>query len=307
MSPPPPAGPQGAPAPQLVGAMLLMALAAACTAVDAAIVRVVSADLHALEIALFRNLFSLIVFLPWLVRAGPGVLRTRHLPLHLIRAGLKLAALVAYFYALAVLPLADVTAIAFATPLFVALGAVLFLGEVLRFQRWGALVAGFVGVLVVLRPGSAVFDPRMLAAIGAAVALSGVALFLKYLAMREPANTIVGLNLLLSVPLALVLALPVWVTPDLPLFGWLALQGTLGAIAQLAATHAMSRADVSLLMPIEFLRLPLVALLGWLAFAEAVDVWTWVGGALIFASTVYLTRREAAASRRSLPAPSAEP
>lgn len=274
-------------------ACLLMLVVAACNAIDTAIIRVVARELHPLEIGFFRNLFSLILILPWLYRVGPDVFRTSRPGLHALRAVVKLAALVTLFYAISIMPLADVTAIAFTAPLFVAIGAVLFLGETMRIRRWSAIALGFAGVLVVLRPGTGVFDPRMLAAVVSAIGFAGIALLLKFLAGREPPATIVGLNLIITVPLALVLALPVWITPSPELLGWMALQGTLGALAQLAVTRAMAKADVSLLMPIEFVRLPLVVVIGYLAFGELADLWIWAGAALICGSTFYLTRREA--------------
>jgi drug/metabolite transporter (DMT)-like permease len=277
-------------------ASLLMVVVAACNATDTAIIRVVTQELHPLEIGFFRNLFSLLLILPWLYRAGPGVLRTSRLGVHVARAIIKLAAIVMLFYAITIMPLADVTAIAFTTPLFVAIGAVLFLGETMRVRRWGAILVGFLGVLVVLRPGTAVFDPRMLAAVASAIGLGAIALLLKFLAGREPPATIVGLNLIITVPLALLLTLPVWITPGLDLLGLMVLQGGLGALAQFSATRAMALADASFLMPIEFVRLPLVVILAYVAFGELADLWTWAGAALIFVATFYLARREAALS-----------
>jgi drug/metabolite transporter (DMT)-like permease len=277
-------------------ASLLMLVVAACNASDTAIIRVVAQDLHPLEIGFFRNLFSLVLILPWLYRTGPGVFRTSRLGIHLARAVIKLAALVMLFYAITFMPLADVTAIAFTTPMFVALGAVLFLGETMPVRRWGAILVGFLGVLVVLRPGTAVFDPRMLTAVASAIGLAAIALLLKFLAGREPPATIVGLNLVITVPLALLLALPIWVTPSLHLLGWMALQGALGALAQLSVTRAMALADASFLMPIEFVRLPLVVVLAYVAFGELADLWTWAGAALIFVATFYLARRGATLS-----------
>jgi drug/metabolite transporter (DMT)-like permease len=277
-------------------ASLLMLVVAACNAIDTVIIRIVAEDLHPLEIGFFRNLFSLLLILPWLHRVGPGVFLTSRLSIHVARAAIKLAALVSLFYAITIMPLADVTAIAFTTPLFVAIGAVLFLGETMRFRRWGAILIGFLGVLVVLRPGTAVFDPRMLAAVASAIGLATIALLLKFLAGREPPATIVGLNLFITVPLALLLALPVWVTPSLDVLGLMALQGALGALAQLSVTRAMALADVSFLMPIEFMRLPLVVVLAYVAFGELAGPWVWAGAVLIFVSTFYLARRVAALS-----------
>jgi drug/metabolite transporter (DMT)-like permease len=166
----------------------------------------------------------------------------------------------------------------------------------MRFRRWSAILVGFLGVLVVLRPGTAMFDPRMLAAVASAIGLAAIALLLKFLAGREPLVTIVGLNLVITVPLALLLTLPVWITPGVDLLGLMMLQGALGALGQFSAARAMALADASFLMPIEFVRLPLVVILAYVAFGELADLWTWAGAALIFVSTFYLARRGAGLS-----------
>lgn len=282
-------GGRARPGPATVGA-LLMLVVAGCNAVDTALTRVVTQELHPLEVAFFRNLFSLVLILPWLLRAGPGVLRTSRPALHVARAALKLVAMVLLFFAISIMPLADVTAIVFTSPLFVVLGAALLLGETLTLRRLAAVALGFLGILVVLRPGSAVFDPRMMTAVGAAVGFAGIALLLKAMSAREPAPTLVGLNLVITVPLAFLLTLPVWSTPRPAILLYLAAQGGLGALAQVAVTRAMTKADASFLTPIEFVRLPLVVLLGYVLFLETPDLWMWLGSALIFIALAYLLR-----------------
>lgn len=272
--------------------IVLMLAAALCTAVDTGLIRIIGETLHAFEIAFFRNLFSLLLIMPWLLRAGLGSLRSDRMPLHALRAVLKLVALTSFFYAVTIMPLADVTAIAFTTPLFVAVGAVLFMGERSLRRRWVAIVFGFVGALVVLRPGDQVFEPLMLTAVLAALGNATIALILKFLSVREPLHVIVGLNLLLSVPLALVIALPFWVWPSWWVLALLCVDGALGLCAQTALARSLALADASILMPVDFIRLPLVVLIGWAAFGEAVDLWIGVGGAMILASIFYLTRVE---------------
>ncbi|HET6468570.1 MAG TPA: DMT family transporter [Geminicoccaceae bacterium] len=267
------------------GALFMLA-ATSCAAVDTVIVRLVVQGLDPILIAFFRNLFSLVFMLPWIVAQRRAAIATRRLPMHAFRALLKLLALSCFYWAVARLPLAEVTAITFSTPLFVALGAVLLLGERLPRARALAMLAGFLGVLIVLRPGGPGFGPGTIAALLAALGLAGVALSVKSLSRTDPPDTIVVLNLLLSAPLGLLLALPVWRTPGLALLGWLVVQGVLGAVAQLAVTRAMRLADASTIVPIDFLRLPIVGLLAFLAFGEVADLWTWLGGAVIVAATI---------------------
>jgi drug/metabolite transporter (DMT)-like permease len=267
-----------------------MLVSTASIAIDAALIRVTSAELHPFEIAFFRNLFSLVLVLPWLLRAGPEAWRTQAFGLHLLRAALKLAALCSLFYAISLMPLAEVTAIAFTAPLFVALGGGLLLGERLRAVAWAAILVGFGGVLIVLRPGSALFDPVILAAIAAALGQAGIILVLKFLTRTEPTVRLVGLNLALSVLLGSLIAIPVWTWPSPFVLLLLAAQGALGALGQTCTARALSLADASVIMPVEFMRLPLVVLIAWLAFDEPGQIWTWVGGAVIFGATFVLVR-----------------
>lgn len=289
--------------PVLRGA-ILMTIAATSVAVDTIIIRIVSTEIHPFEIGFFRNFFSLLVLLPWLMRAGLGGLKSPRMPLHLVRAMLKLAAMICFFYAVKLLPLAAVTAIAFTTPLFASLGSMVFLGEAAHGRRLAALFAGFVGVLIVIRPGAEVFDPDILIALAAAIGLGGVVLLMKYLSVRENPPAVVSLNLLMTAPIAFILMLPVWTTPSLPFLGLLAVQGILGGVSQLCVSRAMSLADASILIPIEFLRLPLVIILAWIVIGEGTDIWTLVGGAVIFVATVALIRRERSISIDSASLPS---
>lgn len=193
-----------------------MLVLAGCTALDAVIIRLVGATIHPFEIGFFRVLFALMLVAPWLARTGWAALRTDFLPLHACRAVLKLFAQIAYFYAILIMPLADVAAIGFTKPIFVAIGAALFLGEIMRARRWSAIALGFVGILIILRPTSTVFDPWILTAVLAAMGLAGVNLMMKFLAGREATTRILAWNLMISVPIALVLALPGMDHPHAP-------------------------------------------------------------------------------------------
>jgi drug/metabolite transporter (DMT)-like permease len=159
--------------PVLVGAALML-LTAVVQVVDSIVVRYLAEELHPLEIVFFRNLFSLLALAPLLSRQERSLRANGLWPLHATRAVLKIAALTAAFAAISLLPLSVFTAIAFTTPLFVALGATLFLGEPLRPSRMAAILAGFVGVVVVLRPTEAPVGLGALLALGAAAALAVV-------------------------------------------------------------------------------------------------------------------------------------
>ena len=263
-----------------------MAFAVSCVAVDTMLIRVVSREIHPFEIAFFRNLFSVAAVLPFLIRTGWGGLRTPRLPLHIARAALKLFALVCFFFAISQSPMAMVTAIAFSSPLFIALGSMAFLGEPWRRMRLMGLAVGFAGVLIVIRPGLAPMDASIVFAMLSALGLGGVGLLMKYVSVREAPHSVVALNVLLTIPIAAILMIPVWATPSPAMLGLMVVQGLIGGVSQLCVSRAMSMADASIISPIEFLRLPLVVVLAWFLFQEPTDVWTLAGGTIIFAATL---------------------
>lgn len=284
----------------LVGAGLMLA-SSTVAVLDAVIVRVVAAEVHPFEIVFFRNFFSLLVLLPFLSASDRAFTANRLWIVHGSRATLKLGALTASFLAVTMLPLSVVTAVAFTTPLFVHLGSILFLGERARVSRICALVAGFVGVVVVLRPTEVPLGLGAVLALASALGLAAVVLLLKFSSERESALKIVWLNLVITVPVAFLLCLPVWTTPSLPTLGLLALQGVGGLLAQLAVTRAMRMSDASLLVMIDFIRLPLAVLLGLALFGEAVELAVLVGGGIILAAIVLLLNFERNASKNGDP------
>ena len=273
--------------PTLAGA-LLMGTAACGMAVDTIIARMVVQEVHPTVLVFFRNLFSLMIMAPWLWRMRHSVFRTSRLTLHIVRNLLKLGALITFFTAVGLMPLAGVTAIQFAMPLFAAAGAVLFLGEAPSRRRTLSTLVGFMGVLLIIRPGVETITIGAFAAVASAILQAGVGLMVKYLGRFDPPNTIVALTLVLSLPLSLLPALFFWTTPALPMLGLIAIQGGIGVIAQICITRGMRKADASLMMPIDFVRLPLVALIAYLAFGEVPDSWTWAGAAVVFVSLLTL-------------------
>lgn len=280
--------------PLLRGALLAL-VSAGCIAVDTVLARVVTQEVSPFVLVFFRNFFGFLILAPGLALSGRAAFATQHLLLHIVRAALKILGFVAFFYGLMMVPVADATAIAFATPLFAAVGAALFLGETLRHGRMAAIVFGFLGVLIVLRPGSGALQVGAFAILASALALAAMSLLAKLLARHDPANTIIALNLALSVPLALLAALPFWTTPSLTMLGLMAIQGALGAASQFCFIRALHLADASLMIPIDLVRLPLVALLGFLVLGQVPDGWTWLGAAVIGAAIILLLRAGARA------------
>jgi len=239
------------------------------------------------------------VLVPWLMRIGLGSLRTEKFWFYVLRAAVSLVSMLTWFYGITLVPLATATTLNFTGPLFATAGAALVLGETVRLRRWVAVVMGFFGVLVIIRPGVASLDPNMLIILlSAATAGLGV-VTVKFLSRSESATAIVTYMVLYSAPLALIPALFVWRWPSAAALGELVLLGMLGTTAHFAMVRAYSAADASACAPFEFLRMPMAVLIAWLVFAEVTDLWTWLGAALIAGSSIYVAHREAQLARRA--------
>ncbi|KFN50072.1 hypothetical protein P873_00840 [Arenimonas composti TR7-09 = DSM 18010] len=263
-------------------------------------IRLASAQLHAFEIAFFRAFFGLAFVLPLLLRHGPGLMRTRRLGFYVMRCAIGMVSMLAGFWAIVHLPLAQAVAISYSTPLFVTLGAVVFLGEVVRARRWTAVLIGFAGVLVIMRPGAASFSAGSLVALLAALASANAAISIKFLSRSEHPDAIVIWTTLLWVPMAALPAVLVWVTPTGITWLWIVLAGALGSGGHMLWTRALKLADASLLTPISFLQILVVGVFGWWLFDEAVDRWTCAGAAIIFAANIYIARRETRLARHAV-------
>lgn len=282
-----------------VRASLYMLTAVAASGLSNCLMRVATDHgVHTFQATFFRNAvgFVAVALIAFVAREIP---RTRWFGRIAASCVLHVAAMLAFIAGNAVLPLNESGALAFAGPLFVTVGAALFLGEKVRIRRWSAVAAGFVGVLIIIRPG---YVPISL---GAALILvstmmgAAVTLMFKTFSSTEKALTLIFYQCLISSVMSAPLAIAVWQTPDM--FGFLVLVaiGVLGAAVWLAFIKACSLVDTSALMPLEFIKLPIIALLAYFMFGEVPDKWVWLGAAVIFSSTAYIAHREAVIARRA--------
>ncbi|MNV28755.1 Riboflavin transporter [compost metagenome] len=251
------------------------------------------------EVAFFRNAFGLLTLLPMLLRPGHGSLRTQQLPRYFLRSAIGLASMLCGFWAIGHLPLSQAISLSYSTPLFLTIAAVLWLGEKVRIRRWAAVIAGFIGVLVIVRPGSHGFEAASLIAVLAALLSALVAIQIKQLTRIDGPDTVVFYTYVFWVPLSLVPALFVWVWPAGTAWLWLLLTGVMGTAGQLLWTRALKLGEVSALTPISFTQLPLIVVMGWLLFGETLDRWTVLGALIILGSNAYIAHREAVLARRS--------
>ena len=286
----------GAQTPHLRAALLMLGSTLLFGLMTIAI-RLASATLHTFEIAFFRNFFGLVAALPLVVRHGPDLLHTTQWPRYLFRCTVGVVSMMAGFWAIGHLPLAQAVALSYSTPIFVTIAAVLFLHEQVRARRWAAVALGFVGVLVIVRPGTDGFSAGTLVALTAAVLSGVVSIQIKQLSKVDPADRIVVFTTSLWVPMSLLPALAVWRWPEGIAWVWVVAAGFLGTGGHMLWTRALKLGDVSALTPISFMQLPLVAAAGWLLFQEPVDRWTATGAGIIFVANAYIAHREARLAR----------
>jgi len=280
----------------LRGAMW-MVLAALSFAALTSVVREMSSDMHPLELTFFRNLFGLLCMLPWFWRAGIGAVKTERLKLHAFRSMIGLAAMTFWFFAIAMMPVAEATALSFTAPLFATIGAALFLGETVRARRWAATLIGFIGTLVIVRPVGLDLGLASTLVLAASACMSMAALTVKSLSRTDSPNTIVLFMGLLMTPLSLIPALFFWTAPAPTDYLWFAAIGLFATVGQVSMARSFACADISAVLPFDFSRLIFAAILGYIFFAETPDIWTWVGAAIIFSATLYTAHRESRATR----------
>jgi drug/metabolite transporter (DMT)-like permease len=283
--------------PNLQGALWLL-LSCLGFSVMATFVKFAAREVSPFEITFFRCFFGLLVLAPVIAWQGFGALRTRHFGMHAWRGILGATAMGCAYFGLSRMELAAYNALSFSKPLFAILLAVIVLNETVRWRRWAATFVGFLGVLVMMRPGTDAFDPNGLFALGDALCIAILITVLKKLPAYERPLAMLFYFGLVSSPIALALALPHWTWPTPEVWAMLLAIGTIGALSQYWWILAFRAGEASAVAPFDYSRLLFSAFFGFIFFAEVPDSWTWAGAALIVASTIYIARREAQMASR---------
>jgi drug/metabolite transporter (DMT)-like permease len=276
--------------PGNIQGMVWMLLAATFTVGMSAVIKHVVRELPALEVLFFRMALALLILVPWFIHGGPRIIITHRLMDHFVRGFAGVFSMGCYVYALAGLALADFIALSFTRPLWMVLTSYLFLGEVVGFRRGGGIVAGFAGVLLIIRPEFTIEPAMIIALLGGA--LSSVTLVqVKQLASTEPSARIVFYS---SVFGALFSGIPAafdWIAPTMPQLAWLTCSAMMAGLSQFCSAQAASLGDATVIAPIDFTQLPMAAIVGLLAFGEVPDFWVAVGTVIILAATLYIGRQ----------------
>lgn len=255
--------------------------------------RMATFNMHITQIVFLRNLFSVALLLPWVLKHGSIILHTTRAKDHFWRGTIGVIGMHLWFYSIATLPLNHATALSFTAPIFMTIFAIVFLGEKVGIHRWSAIVVGFIGAMVIIRPNPDDMQWNSFVVFIATSFWATAGMLVKSLTKTEPTNRIVFYMSLVMASWSLPLALWHWQAPT-PEQLWLILGIALtSTISHICLVQAYSRVDVVVLMPFDFFRLIFTALFTYVAFGEVADRWTWGGAAIIVSSAAYIARREA--------------
>jgi len=277
----------------ILGGLSLLAMAV--------VIRHLQTKFHILEMIFLRSVISLFLILPWALRQNRSELVTKRLPLHVFRNGIHYLGNIGWFLGVTLVTLADLQALQFTTPLFVVVMAALFLRESVGPHRWIATALGFVGALVIIRPGFIEISFGTAAVVMSAFFYASSQTATKALSRTDAPNTILLYMAFIFIPISAVPAAFVWVTPSLGDLIPILLLGLSGYWAHSCMIRSFATADASFVMPFDFLRLPFAALLGFFLYQEWPEIWVWIGAVIIFVATYYITWRESLAAKQSSP------
>ena len=256
-------------------------------------VKLLSNELHPIIICFYRCLMGLIIITPFVARNNFKALQTDNMRLQIFRALINIISMICWFTAIGMMHFEKATALGFTTPLFTTVLAVLILGEVIRFHRTAALLLGFVGILIIIRPGYMPFEFGTILMLIASFSFSFVLIFVKKLSATDSSLTIIFYHLLYMTPAFFILSIFYWENINLNQLIIFILMGASGLLSHWCLAQAFKMSDTTFVMPLQFTKLIWASLIGLFIFSEQPDIWTWVGGIIIFISVVYITYREA--------------
>ncbi len=288
----PPVGGGAAARKAAIQGATMMAAAALIISLMHVLVRDLSQDVHPIVIAFVRNIVGLTMLLPFLLRQDRSHWRSKQPKLQLIRGFIGTCALLSWFMSLSLLPVADATAISFVTVLFITAGAALVLREKVGIRRWTAIMVGFVGTLIIIRPGAGVFDAGALLVLASTVFWAASILCVKVLSRTDSSVTMVFYANVYLTLFSVIPAVYFWVWPTWEQVGLMIVIGVMATIGHLLMAQSLKITDATVVAPADYTRLIWTAAAGYVMFGEFPDVWTWVGGTIIFLSTIYITFRE---------------
>ena len=273
--------------------ILLSLLGTGTAAIMVSGIKLLSQDLNPFMIAFYRCLFGVIIMLPFMIYNYPEAWKTHNIKLQFVRSAINVYSMISWFTAIGTLQLEKAAAIGFTTPLFTTILAIIFLGEVIRIQRITAVIVGFIGILVVIRPGYIPFESGALWLLSAAITFSIVIIIVKKLTEKDSSLTTAFYQMAFMVPPTFFIALFFWESININQFLLFIFVAIAGFITQFSFAQCLKMAETTFIMPIQFTKLIWVSLIGYFFFMEVPDIWTWIGASIIFSSILFIAYREA--------------
>lgn len=295
MSPPSPSSAhpiEGLPTDNIRGALWMLG-SVVFFSTTAVLIKTAGQSLHTFEIVFFRCLFGMLVVIPLLVKSGLGALRVKKPGLHFVRMTCAVVGMSSGFYAMTHLELATAISLSFTRPLFMVILAIIFLHELVRWRRGLATVIGFIGVLIMVQPGSMEFEPAIYSGLLAALAVGGALVTVKLIV---PYDAPVTIMLTFSIGTVLISAVPaafVWQPPTGEELLLLMALGIVASLGQYFLIRAFAIGEATLMSPIDYLQIILGTAAGFVLFNERPSVWTFIGATVIVSSTLYIVFRGA--------------
>ena len=255
-------------------------------------IKILSNELNAFILVFYRCFFGLIIILPFLFLQKFKDLKTHNIKLQFLRCSINLYSMISWFIAIGTLQLEKAAAIGFTTPLFTTLLAIIFLGEAIKFHRITALIVGFIGILVVVRPGFIVMESGVLWLLSATISFSFVLIIVKKITEKDTSLTTAFYHMLFLTPPTFIISLFYWQNISFNQFIIFTVVAIFGFITQISSNQALKISDASFVMPLQFTNLIWLSLIGYILFSEIPNIWTWSGGIIIFSAVIYIVFRE---------------
>jgi drug/metabolite transporter (DMT)-like permease len=275
-----------------VRGMFWMTLSGAVFAANYGVIRHLAEDFHVFELVFFRNLFGLIVLLPFLWRARYEIGKPKRPGIILMRGILQASSSSLWFYGVTVIPLVTATSLMLIEPIIGSILAIFLLKEPNDPRRWFSVLIALIGALLIVRPGVVEISVGVAFILTAAVMWSGFLLLGKVQSRDDPVVVVVAYSSGLTVLLSLIPALFFWVTPNLDQLVWLIILGSIATFAYFCITNAYQAGDVTIVSPFTFMRTIFAAIIGFVIFSEVPEFWVWIGAAVIVVAATYLARAE---------------
>jgi|TARA_B100000959_G_scaffold214117_1_gene225351 drug/metabolite transporter (DMT)-like permease len=262
--------------------------------------RELSSEMSLFQVMFCRNFVCLTATICAMYFIGWNTIRTRFVGRHVVRNIIHFLATYLWFFGIVSIPMAEVFALEFTTPLWTAILAAFFLRERFGARRVVGTLLGFIGVLVILRPGLAMIHPAAFAVIGSAMMLATMYVLTKSVITYDSPWTILFWMNLVQLPISLTFAIPDWTWPSTPLIPWVVLVGVAGFGIHYSISKALVYADASLVVPFDFFRLPLIAIVAWLLYNEALDPFVFIGAMIMVGGNVLNVRENRVGTKNSL-------